>query len=296
MNNKILYLHVGWSKTGTSAVQSQVQKQRGDLLAKGVLYPQSLQWPDHSHHPFALAFKGDKGGGYTVDMSAVDAMNMLKHELLNTSAESALISSELSPIYFHNPRFVEFVKENFDTVKVLFTVRLQSELIVSLMNQLVKDPNIRYKGTIFQLAMQNLDTLSYHKRIKVWEKFVGKDNVHCFSYSKNIVGDFLNFFEVVLDDHGEELVVNKSVPNRIVPLLQSLSPELTNQQYLDKTEELIKETQGDDHRYKQIELFSVGEQHAYDAYFELMNHDLTKEHFTEKFPKDKEYRSVLALT
>ncbi|WP_276756603.1 hypothetical protein [Pseudoalteromonas marina] len=296
MNKKILYLHVGWSKTGTSAVQSQAQRQREDLLANGVLYPQSLQWPDHSHHPFALAFKGDKGGGYSVDMSAVDAMNMLKSELQDSGAESVLISSELSPIYYHNPRFVEFVNESFDEVKVLFTVRLQSELLMSLMNQLVKDPNIRYKGSIFQLAIQNLNTLSYYKRIKVWEKFVGKANIHCFSYSKNIVGDFLNFFGVELDDLGNELVINKSVPNRILPLLQSLSPELTNQQYLDKTEELIRQTQSEAHGYKQIELFSVGEQHAYDNYFEVMNHELTKEYLTEKFPKDKEYRSVLVFT
>lgn len=292
---KILYLHVGWSKTGTSAVQSQAQKQRDDLLNKGILYPQSLQWPDCSHHPFALAFKGDKRGGYTVDMSAVEAMDVLKQEMSESNTPSVLISSELSPIYYHNPRFAEFAKTNFDEVKIIFTVRLQSELLMSLMNQLVKDPNIRYKGSLFQLGMQNIQHLSYLKRIQIWEKFVGKENIHCLMYSRNIVQDFLGFFDVGVNDSGEDIVVNKSVPNRILPLLQDLSADLSNQDYLEKTEVLINDTTANPSAFNEYEMFSSGEQRAFDTYFEVMNQELEKHYLENDFPNNKSYEPILVL-
>lgn len=296
MKKKILYLHVGWSKTGTSAVQSQIQKQRQDFLDKGILYPQSLQWPDHSHHPFALSFKTNNGGPYIADMSISEALNKLDQEMSASSAENVLISSELSPMYFNSLKFTNFAKEKFETVKILFTVRRQSELLISLMNQLVKDPNIRYKGSFFQLGMQNIPQLNFYQRTLEWEKFVGKNNIHCFIYSKSIVRDFLEFFEIPVRNQDETLVINKSVPNRVIPMLQSFPISMSNSEYLEKTSELIKATELESisSEYFEVSIFSVGEQSSFDQYFSMINARLSKEFLSgSMFPTPKKYSQVI---
>jgi hypothetical protein len=295
MRKKILYLHVGWSKTGTSAVQSQIQRQKQDFLNKGILYPQSLQWPDHSHHPFALSFKPKNGGVYNSDMSMSEALSKLDQEMSASSAENVLISSELSPMYFNSLEFTNFAKEKFETVKILFTVRRQSELLISLMNQLVKDPNVRYKGSVFQLGMQNISQFNFYQRVLEWQKFVGRDNIHCFTYSRDIVKDFLAFFDVPFHAQDEDLVVNKSVPNRVIPLLQSLPLSMSNAEYLEKTSELIQATELESLSadYSEVSIFSVGEQNSFDQYFSMINTRLSKEFLFEGFPKQKKYSQVI---
>lgn len=294
MNKKILYLHVGWSKTGTSAIQSQLQQQREDLLERGILYPQSLQWPDHSHHPFALSFRNNTGA-YKANMSVGEALSMLRQEYASSAANSVLISSELSPVYFNNAEFVNFVEEHFDEVHVLFTVRRQSELLMSLMNQLVKDPNVRYRGSIFQLAMQNISQLNFYQNILSWEKFVDRKNIHCFAYSSEVVKDFLGFFGIVVQDAGHDMIVNKSVPNRIIPLLQTLDESIPNPTYLEKTEEFILEAQDVHSKYSEVCLFSAGEQDSFDQYFSMINNRLSKEYLNAVFPTPKNYSDIMAL-
>ena len=89
-------------------------------------------------------------------MTPKQALEKLRLEMQASPAESVLLSSELSPFYFNNPRFSAFVSEHFSRVVVIFTIRAQSELLLSLFNQLVKDPNVRYGASLFTLAMRNI--------------------------------------------------------------------------------------------------------------------------------------------
>ena len=277
MKKDTLYLHVGWSKTGTSAIQSQIQAQHADFLAKGILYPQSLQWPDHSHHPFALSFKGS--GAYQSDMSPADALEKLRVEMQSSPAPSVLLSSELSPMYFNNPRFKEFVAEHFETVKVIFTVRPQSELLLSLFNQLVKDPNIRYEASLFTLAMRNVGWLNYLNHIRQWEKHVGGENLTVIPYSRRVVQDFLAAFSVEYranaDKADDTAIINPSLPTRCLPLVQKFGRgQMGNAEFARRRDKIISLAETLDVDQDKHVLFSVAEQQAFDAHFKQGNHKL----------------------
>ncbi|MGY3727762.1 MULTISPECIES: hypothetical protein [Cobetia] len=277
MKKDTLYLHVGWSKTGTSAVQSQIQAQHADFLSKGILYPQSLQWPDHSHHPFALSFQGS--GAYQSDMSPADALEKLRLEMEASPAPSVLLSSELSPMYFNNPRFRHFVAEHFETVKVLFTVRPQSELLLSLYNQLVKDPNIRYDASLFTLAMRNIGWLNYLNHIRQWEKHVGEENLAVLSYSRRVVQDFLQAFDIEYRHEAsqpdETAIINPSLPTRCLRLVQHLGRgELSNGEFARRRDKIIDLSKAIDADNDHHTLFSVAEQQAFDANFKQGNQKL----------------------
>lgn len=293
MKKKVLYLHVGWSKTGTSAIQSQVQSQYQDFLDEGVLYPQSLQWPDFSHHPFALSFNTASLGPYRSNLSHEMALDTLKREIQSSGVESVLISSELSPFYFNNVNFRAFAKENFDIVKIIFSVRRQSDILMSLMNQLVKDPNVRYKGSVFQLGMQNISNFNFYQNILLWEKAVGKENIICIPYSKNIVGDFFDALSVPLKKL-EHSTVNKSVPNNVLPGIQSFDLKLSNADFNNRVKRLIQIADSiallEDNN---VIIFSADEQREYDRYFTKANSQLSKDFVGSKFPNtDKEYLSI----
>lgn len=277
MKKDTLYLHVGWSKTGTSAIQAQVQAQHDDFLDKGILYPQTLQWPDHSHHPFALSFKGS--GAYQSDMTPEQALEKLRLEMVASPAESVLLSSELSPMYFNNPRFRGFVVEHFETVKIVFTIRPQSELLLSLFNQLVKDPNIRYEVSLFTLAMRNVGWLSYLNHIRQWGTHVGNENLAVIPYSCQVVQDFLASFGIGYrhrtSQSNEPAIINPSLPTRCLLLVQKFGRgEMGSAEFIRRREKIISLAEMVESDQDKQVLFSVAEQQAFDAHFKQGNNKL----------------------
>lgn len=297
MKKKNLYLHVGWPKTGTSAIQAQIQAQHDDFIENGILYPRTIQWDDHSHHPFALSFKSS--GPYHSATSIDATLKKLHSEMNNCTTESVLISSELSPIYFESKEFAEFAKDNFSCVKIIFTLRCQSELIISLFNQLIKDNNIRYRGSLFALAMQNIRWLNFHATIKKWMEFVGINNIIILSYDQKIVPNFLSLFSVGLKENS--LLTekqNQSLPYRCLPAIQELGKEIDNLLEYQEIKRKIVDTskfipvENDTHS-----LFSVAEQAGFDNFFAESNLLLEKElGFEHRKIKKNHYTPFMAIS
>lgn len=270
MKKDTLYLHVGWSKTGTSAIQAQIQAQREDFLARGILYPQSLQWPDHSHHPFALSFQSV--GGYKGAMQPEEALARLRTEMEASPAPDVLLSSELSPFYFDNAAFRQFVEAHFRRVKVLFTLRCQSELLLSLFNQLVKDPNIRYASSLFTLAMRNLGRLNFYQNIKRWHEAVGSDNLIAVPYGRDVVERFLGVFEVPMREQLGDVIVNPSIPTRCLAIVQDRGRKATdNADFTHIRDKVIELAEHVSESHDRFVLFSVTEQQSFDQYFRHEN-------------------------
>lgn len=270
MKYSTLYLHVGWSKTGTSAIQTQVQSQHTDFLEQGVLYPQSLQWPDHSHHPFALAFNDI--GGYQGAHTPEEVLEKLYSEMASVQADSVLISSELSPFYYANSSFKAFVESHFETVKVIFTVRPQSELLLSLFNQLIKDANIRYDSSLFTLAMHNLNWLNYELGVRRWSNVVGNQNLHVIPYSQEIVSDFLGLFSIPVNNAETHKVINPSLPTRSLALIQARGRQAKDQAAYEHTRNQVLARLPDiPESTDKFVLFSVSEQATFNEHFRVSN-------------------------
>lgn len=297
MKKDTLYLHVGWSKTGTSAIQAQIQAQKDDFLDKGILYPQTLQWPDHSHHPFALSFKGS--GAYQSDMTPAEALEKLQKEMDQSPADSVLLSSELSPFYWDNPRFKSFATENFNRVQVLFTLRPQSELLLSLFNQLVKDSNVRYEASLFTLAMRNLSWLNYYQNIKRWQDAVGQKNVTAIPYSKTVVNSFFDSFgmPVVSSKKENNPIVNPSLPTRCLAVLQARGRMAKdNSEFVRLRQKIVQLSEVIPAEEDKFTLFSAEEQQSFDEHFKRGNQLLANAlNLDVENIQKSDYKPILAL-
>ncbi|MPW28731.1 hypothetical protein F9L16_06900 [Agarivorans sp. B2Z047] len=216
MKYETLYLHIGWSKTGTSAIQYHLNENFSELSRQGILYSKTLQMNDQAHHHFALAFSPIHG--YPAKYSVPQVLDLVDDEMLAEQCCSALISSELSPFYLANPKFNNWVKK-FERVEVIATIRQQSEVFLSLYNQLIKDPQVRLKASFFQLAINNFQKFNYFTQLNRWAKVLGKENVTVLDYDKDIVDRFLSLFKLK-ECSSTTSVINKSLPIDSLSLIQ----------------------------------------------------------------------------
>ncbi|PXF31978.1 hypothetical protein WH50_07175 [Pokkaliibacter plantistimulans] len=276
-----LYLHVGWSKTGTSAIQSALQNNKDLLLEKGILYPQSIKWNDHSHHHFAFAFK--KIHGYQPEYDIDQAISLLEEELESSDSKNAIISSELSPVYFNNEKFLRFYTKNFKQAKIILTVRQQSELLISLFNQLIKDPNVRYGSTLFTLAFSNAAWLNYAQGADRWAQHVGKENIIAIRYSDHVVDDFFNIFKIdSIQNESSSSIINPSLPTRALAVIQHRCRQAANPvEYAKMRDNILSIIPNIPTEHDRYFLFTPAEQKAFDDFFVGSNNRLAKEYMNE---------------
>lgn len=288
-----LYLHIGWSKTGTSAIQFQLDLQYDALKKQGVLYSKKLQMNDQAHHHFALAFAPIHG--YPAKYKIPEVLDLLEQEMIDEGCKSALVSSELSPLYFNNPRFQQWVKK-FKKVVVIGTVRQQSDLLLSLFNQLVKDPHVRFQGRFFQMAVNNFPKLNYFQQLSRWVEKVGKENLKVVRYSETVVDDFLALFDLTLQSSSSNVVVNPSLPTSALLLLQERTLHVTEvPQYTHIRDKLIKEIKNKpaDEKPKRV-LLTAGELRAIDNHFKSANMHVAKDFLSQSdLFIDKPYKDLL---
>lgn len=128
-----LYIHLGPSKTGTSAIQGFFR----DQVPTSILYPETGRWPDGSHHKLFFAFDGKTQYG-TIDIPTwVQLCQELDKEILS-SQKDILISSELSSLAFVKALVSLLSKHELD-IHLILTVRNPLERAASSYNQEVKD-------------------------------------------------------------------------------------------------------------------------------------------------------------
>ena len=273
MKKSTLYLHIGWSKTGTSAVQQQLDLKFNELKSKGILYSRKLQMNDNAHHHFALAFRGTTG--YKAKYTVPEVLDILDHEMAEYGCSSAIISSELSPFYFNNQKFKNWV-EDFEQVVVIASVRQQSDLLLSLYNQLIKDPQVRYKGSFFQLTLNNISNLNYFQTINRWSQHVGQDNIKIINYQSGVVGQFLDFFMLSSVSNSVEEVVNPSLPTSSLLRIQEQGRDFTASDEYRKMRDRVVEEIGMNETEPSVLLVSSGELLSIDNFFRSSNDNLSK--------------------
>jgi hypothetical protein len=138
-----LILHIGFHKTGTTAIQELCYRNREKLLNKiGIYYPDTYGFPGHYVYSFAL-------NGYfplwiptELRKSENELLFDLKKEIENAKPKKILISAEdFIGIPFKLRKVVEFLNPN--RIKILCYIRRQDRMIESLYNEYVKyiDPS-----------------------------------------------------------------------------------------------------------------------------------------------------------
>jgi hypothetical protein len=272
-----LIIHPGWSKTGTSAIQHALVSITDQLKERGILYPTSLQQIDLAHHKFALAFKAS--GPYSTNHNKEDVIKMAINEMKAEGCNSLIISSELSPLYFDYPEFRAFVDSYFDYVEIIFTIRSQSDCLKSLFSQLVTDPNVRYRESLFFLFTKNIDHLNYYSQISRWSNVVDKQSVRIIPYSKNVVGDFLDSIDTSLVKPNTVSPVHASINPLFLLVIQDRcgainDPNLFRQRQKQLLQ-LLNKAEQSKIDFDTAVLFSGNEQFSVDQYYKTSNALLT---------------------
>ncbi len=212
-NEKMLYIHIGMPKTGSSAIQAFLALNFNKLKSKGVLFPNPPQ--------FEQAFQTSGGNVRSLKKlfsnNDINTVKDLVASLCTGNAHTIILSSEalFHSLRNHPDRFFEvFGRYNF---RIICYVRRQDDLIASSYNQ-----SIKYLDTVAPLGSLTEEFARAHDFSKTLFnslKYTDKGNIIVRPYEKqqfyenNIFSDFLNCIGLKLDNSFifPEPIVNPSL-------------------------------------------------------------------------------------
>jgi hypothetical protein len=134
--SRTLYIHVGPSKTGTSALQAVLQAHDNSV----VIYPKAGQWKGGAHHNLVYNYVGQLEHAQATHED-IDGLFASIAAEARGSQLPVLISSELLSGQRNSVEFIEMLKSRLDgdfEVEILFTVREHFDRAASDYNQRVK--------------------------------------------------------------------------------------------------------------------------------------------------------------
>ncbi|MBL0373215.1 hypothetical protein JJB09_14355 [Rhizobium sp. KVB221] len=213
---KTLYMHIGWRKTGSSAIQSLVtQTMRQGIFGNIVFLPVGLERQKLvsgdaplAHHPLANYKHSERWGQLWQDVAQF---------VKNSHHEKFLISSELFSLNFsRSPEMLDEmcpVLDLFDEVRFLSWIRRQDQYMASIRVQNVKHGAKAVPKK--EMVRRYPPDANYHQMaLLLNEKFPRATFVpHLYERSKGVLKQFL--LATDLDSHlAEDLpghFVNSSV-------------------------------------------------------------------------------------
>lgn len=207
MKNKkrTIYLHIGYHKTGTTAIQNTLFDARYKLLKHGYYYPLSTL-SSSGHHNIGAELLGMRA--FSEDFGT---LKDLVSEIGKVSADNFIISSERLD-KLDSPH-IEKLAEYFQEYKVIIIVylRRQDQLLQSVWSQVVKNgrPLISFEKWLRKnyinadQSKKRLDRLpiNYEQALEKWSTVFGQENIRVqvyerSSFGSNIVENFLNLCDM----------------------------------------------------------------------------------------------------
>lgn len=196
-----IYLHIGLHKTGTSSIQSFLDKNSNSMKKReGVVYFKPSPWP--------LPFKNGKPS-VNLKLRGFDGLK-------DINAKKAVISHEnYSWLFDESDVFNVYqkLKEYADDVYVVLYLRRQDSLAISQKQEGTKwlDNSVAYghelKALPSELNYYSSNYLDFYKKVKLWSSIFGKNNVivRIFEKDKLLGGDVVKDFSDIigLRDYSE---------------------------------------------------------------------------------------------
>ncbi|MFM1995365.1 MAG: hypothetical protein RLZZ610_882 [Actinomycetota bacterium] len=186
MPQKQLILHVGFHKSGTTALQETFFAQRKELETQGVLYP-SVGWQAHHRVAWAMARRRwgwkDRGGKTTPYSTWTRMLWRIKLSKLDKVVLSSEFFSELTP------EKIQLLKKQMKgrQVKVLFTLRPLVKLLASSYQQYLKyglkEDYVTWLHSVLDVPGESKLNPTFWKRhmhgevVERWASVFGAENV-----------------------------------------------------------------------------------------------------------------------
>lgn len=217
------YLHIGPEKTGSSARQRHLNRNRVRLLKDaGILYPESQRLPDQASEAHTRLFES-LSSGQGVNETTED----LRREIRQSCAKAAIVSHEgLGYLYSLRPVAIAELRRHLrgSAVKIVVYPRRQDDLAISVFNQSLKPavfaPKIgRARPSSLGELQQLLWRADYWSMLKCWASVFGETSIIVRPYERSqlLVGDvradFLNVVgcEAAVPPSPDESNFNRSL-------------------------------------------------------------------------------------
>jgi len=197
----VIYLHIGQMKTGTTALQHTLARERENLLQHGVLYPKTGTLPKHSEIVWSLLPREKLNGwvrqhysGRQID----EVLAELEAEISDSGAKTVVISCE--EISLHRPALYAKVLERWKShLRVVVYLRRQDEMLESMYKFQVLHHRVKSKFADFCTEKTSKTTklgrcLDYDRFLAAWEEWVGRENIQVSLFEADAKADLWGDF------------------------------------------------------------------------------------------------------
>ncbi len=184
-------LHIGFHKTGSSAVQEFFYEDQTSLLEHGISYPQPLcSYP--SHGELAWCFLNEdapwKDRTYQVDEVCRHYTNILR-ENEKLGLITILSTEDLSLISKHDMKELATILSEFPVYVIIYT-RDPVDYMVSLYNHAVAEGATPLSFRDFLLTDFAFEATRFAERIEEWADVFGRQALVVREYALDAVADF----------------------------------------------------------------------------------------------------------
>jgi hypothetical protein len=184
---RVLYLHIGTQKTGTTTVQNMCKRNRDLLAGRGLYYPSA---PGEGNHVGLMLYAVERGKNLSLrtmiglrspeEVEAFNAtlMQRLQDEIAASGCSRVLLSNEHLSSHVTKAKdvrnLVADLRRICPEIRVVIYLRPQYELVLSAYSEAVKSG--RAKPMNVEL---NEDThfYNYDMMLSLWEMAVGIENI-----------------------------------------------------------------------------------------------------------------------
>ncbi|MFZ9736627.1 MAG: hypothetical protein ACO3EZ_01290 [Prochlorotrichaceae cyanobacterium] len=216
---KIIYLHIGIHKTGTTFLQNVLSKNRIKLLENGYYYPTSAipnsSFPGHHFLPRTLSQYQDKFDTISTKKKAsIEVWGKLLDEINDQETSRSIVISSEDFCLLSSDEILKLKNYlNGFAVTVIIYLRRQDEFLLSLYSELVKKG---YYKSIDVAFHEYSERLNYNKLLNRWASIFGKNNLRIGIYQKSqcLLSDF--FKKINLEIKLEELQLHDMQYNQII--------------------------------------------------------------------------------
>jgi len=229
-NLKKIFIHMGLPKTGTSAIQNFLYKERFEMKTHGILYPESITSFNFDRSR-KIIFKNNINNffdhNYLADIQNYPNINhdvfykKLAAEILeNKNCENLILSSE--NLYFANDKLLFKLKNLFKNldIKIIFTKRNYYEWLDSYFYEKIYSGRETNGFNYFFKDLLEKNFLPFDKTTLRWKKIFGEKNFLEIDYEdKNYIINMLSLFQIptkIIEKYKYNLVNNiKKSPIKI---------------------------------------------------------------------------------
>jgi len=204
---KTIYIHIGFMKTGTSAIQSFLKTNKIFLEKKGFYYP-TINVEAMNHLGFSLLENIPSKIHHILPISRENLYEKLKNEIKKTKLNKIILTTEAYSLITTDsflgedaPKLLSEILgcENYE-FKILTFIRRQDEYLESQYNQHIKTHNFwnLYTKDIHAFYEEKRELLNFNMVIERWSKYFGEKNllVKVYDEKTNSVSDFLELLGI----------------------------------------------------------------------------------------------------